>query len=152
MIGECIGRRLGGGDIVAEAGGLGAGKTCLTQGIARGLGIPETEIVSPTYTLIREAAGRVRLYHVDLYRLKDLDDLENTGFYDAFHEDAVTVIEWADRFPGAIREPHLAIRLGRVDERVREVFLEAHGDRYCTLMEKILETVKQEMGTENHRF
>lgn len=141
-IGERIGNGLGGGDIIALAGRLGSGKTCLSQGIARGLGIREEKIVSPTYILIREVKGRVRFIHVDLYRVKDLDDLENAGFYDVFDKDAVTVIEWADRFPGLISEPHLEIRLDYVGDNIRDIVLEPHGDRYGSLVERLVREIR----------
>lgn len=136
FIGERLGRCLAGGDTLALAGRLGAGKTSLTKGIARGLGIREEDVVSPTYTLIHEMTGTLKLFHVDLYRVTDMDDLENTGFYDAFDKDAVTIIEWADRFPGAIPEPYLMIRLRCVDENTREISMEPHGERFRRLLER----------------
>ncbi len=140
-VGERIGRLLAGGDVVALEGELGAGKTCLTQGIARGLGLPERDVVSPTYTLIHEIRAKsagareegVRLFHVDLYRIGDSDDLENTGFFEAFDSDAVTVVEWADRFPGVFQAPFLQIILERTGEAERSIRCVAHGRRYQEL-------------------
>jgi tRNA threonylcarbamoyladenosine biosynthesis protein TsaE len=140
-IGERIGERLSGGDILALAGRLGAGKTCLTKGIARGLGLREEDVISPTYTLIREVSGPVRLFHIDLYRITGLDDLENAGFYDAFAGDAVTVIEWGDRFPSLVPEPYLMIRLIRVDDQIREIAFEPHGQRPRDLIERFFKEI-----------
>jgi tRNA threonylcarbamoyladenosine biosynthesis protein TsaE len=81
-------------------GELGSGKTCFVQGLARGLGVPETyEITSPTYSLINEYAGRLPLYHVDLYRLEEQVDFESIGLDDVLAEDAVVAVEWAERLP-----------------------------------------------------
>ncbi len=144
-LGERIGRLLTGGDVIALEGGLGAGKTCLTQGIARGLGLPERDVVSPTYTLIHEISGKAgretrgveRLFHVDLYRIGDANDLENTGFYEAFEDDAVTVVEWADRFPGIFAVPYLQVILERTGETERTIRFIGHGRRYRELTESL---------------
>ncbi len=141
LIGERLGLSMAGGDIIALAGRLGAGKTSLAKGIARGLGIKQEDVVSPTYTLIHEMTGTLKLFHVDLYRLKDMDDLENIGFYDAFDESAVTVIEWADRIPGAIPEPYLMAGLQCVDEQIREISMEPHGARSERLLEKFVKGI-----------
>ena len=89
-------------------GELGAGKTCFAQGLASGLGVAADEAVtSPSYTLMNHYHGRLDLYHFDLYRLVDPDDLLELGFDDYLGGDGVTVVEWADRFPnlsgGALR-------------------------------------------------
>jgi tRNA threonylcarbamoyladenosine biosynthesis protein TsaE len=147
-LGERIGRLLSGGDVVALEGGLGAGKTCLTQGIARGLGLSERDVVSPTYTLIHEISGKAggetrgvdRLFHVDLYRIGDADDLENTGFYEAFEDDAVTVVEWADRFPGIFAVPYLQVILERTGETERTIRFVAHGRRHLELTQSLAKT------------
>ncbi len=145
VLGERIGRLLCGGDVVALEGGLGAGKTCLTQGIARGLGLSERDVVSPTYTLIHEIRPQtrgqrgegVRLFHVDLYRIGDADDLENTGFFEAFDTDAVTVVEWADRFPHVFRAPYLQITLEHTGESERLIRCVSHGDRFDGLTDRV---------------
>jgi tRNA threonylcarbamoyladenosine biosynthesis protein TsaE len=136
-LGERIGRLLKGGEVLALQGTLGAGKTCFVQGLARGLGVQETEVVSPTYTLIHELSGPLRLFHIDLYRLIDPDDLENIGFFEAFGPDAVTVVEWADRFPASIPEPYLLIRIERLSETVREFTFEPRGGHSKELVGKI---------------
>lgn len=89
-------------------GELGAGKTCFAQGLASGLGVAADEAVtSPSYTLMNHYRGRLDLYHFDLYRLVDPDDLLELGFDDYLGGDGVTVVEWADRFQdlsgGALR-------------------------------------------------
>jgi tRNA threonylcarbamoyladenosine biosynthesis protein TsaE len=76
--------------------GLGAGKTTLTKGIALGLGITET-VTSPTYTIISEYHGRLALYHIDLYRIDDPEELENLGLRDILGGDCAAVVEWSEK-------------------------------------------------------
>jgi tRNA threonylcarbamoyladenosine biosynthesis protein TsaE len=102
-LGASIARRLGPGSVVALRGGLGAGKTCLTRGIARELGIDET-ITSPTYTIVSEYQGRLPLYHIDAYRLAGDEDFENLGGAELLSGEGVSVIEWSERIPGSLPE------------------------------------------------
>ena len=93
------------GDIVALYGDLGAGKTVFAKGIASGLDINE-EITSPTFTLLKEYQGKMKMNHFDLYRIEDEDELLHTGFFDYLGAEGVCVIEWADRageLPSSIR-------------------------------------------------
>ncbi|MDR2257901.1 MAG: tRNA (adenosine(37)-N6)-threonylcarbamoyltransferase complex ATPase subunit type 1 TsaE [Treponema sp.] len=109
-LGERIARRLGSGSVVALRGGLGAGKTCLTKGIARGLGIDET-ITSPTYTIISEYQGRLPLYHIDAYRLDGDEDFENLGGEELLCGGGVSVIEWSERIPRSLPENAVFIEM-----------------------------------------
>jgi tRNA threonylcarbamoyladenosine biosynthesis protein TsaE len=109
-LGERIARRLDRGSVVALRGGLGAGKTCLTKGIARGLGIDET-ITSPTYTIISEYQGRLPLYHVDAYRLEGDEDFENLGGEELLYGGGVSVIEWSERIPRSLPENTIGIEI-----------------------------------------
>lgn len=97
-LGNKLGKLLQPGDILVLTGDLGAGKTQLTKGIAGGMGISE-DITSPTFTIemVYEGAN-MPLYHFDLYRLSDLNQLEDTGLYDALESDGPTVIEWGEQF------------------------------------------------------
>ncbi|MGD0276514.1 MAG: tRNA (adenosine(37)-N6)-threonylcarbamoyltransferase complex ATPase subunit type 1 TsaE [Syntrophales bacterium] len=124
-----IGRILGGilekGDVVALIGELGAGKTCLTQGIARGIGVPECyEITSPTFTLINEYPGCLKLIHIDMYRLEGCRDLDDTGYDDLFDEKGVMVIEWAEKIREVLPDGAWSIHITYLDEqkRVIEIF------------------------------
>jgi len=103
--GRGMARRLGVGDCVAMIGSLGAGKTLLVRGIADGLGLEDTLLVSsPTYVLVQEYPGRIPIFHLDLYRMVDpRAELANLGLQEML-EEGVALIEWADRATGAL--PH----------------------------------------------
>jgi len=121
-IGQIIGERLTAGDVVALTGELGAGKTCLTQGIAKGLGVPEGYYVtSPTFTLINEYPGRINLYHMDVYRLSGSRDLEDMGCEEYFYGDGVVVIEWAEKVRDIIPEEALLINLEHCNGNKRKI-------------------------------
>ena len=97
-IGEQFGQTLKPGDVIALIGDLGAGKTCLTQGIARGVGIPTDQVVnSPSYTLINEYEGEIPIYHIDLYRLQHHDEIIELGLEEYLEGDGICIIEWAER-------------------------------------------------------
>src|SRR6266851_5536683 len=106
------GRRLGslleGGELLGFTGDLGVGKTCFIKGLARGLDLPEAQILSPTFTMIQEHRGRLPLFHIDLYRLESvaLDDL---GLRDYLFSDAVAAVEWFERLREAQDLDHLSI-------------------------------------------
>jgi tRNA threonylcarbamoyladenosine biosynthesis protein TsaE len=104
--GERLALRLPKGAVVALCGGLGAGKTCFTKGIARGLGITE-EITSPTYTIISEYEGP--FYHIDAYRLAGDDDFAALGGEEYLGGDGITVVEWSDRIPGSLPDDAVAV-------------------------------------------
>jgi tRNA threonylcarbamoyladenosine biosynthesis protein TsaE len=111
-----LGRRLGAmlpaGAVVALIGSLGSGKTCLVQGLARGLGVPESvDVTSPSYTLIHHYPGRHPLVHIDLYRLRGEADADGIGLFEVLHGPCVAVIEWAERLDPALLGDHLRIEL-----------------------------------------
>ncbi|MCX7983040.1 MAG: tRNA (adenosine(37)-N6)-threonylcarbamoyltransferase complex ATPase subunit type 1 TsaE [Syntrophales bacterium] len=110
------------GDVVALRGELGVGKTCFTQGIARGLAVPEEELVtSPSFTIVNEYRGRLILYHVDVYRFSDAAELMNIGYEEFFFGDGVTVIEWADKVMELIPSHAFLIDFFYVDDNSRQV-------------------------------
>jgi tRNA threonylcarbamoyladenosine biosynthesis protein TsaE len=140
-IGRLLGKLLDAGDTVCLYGDLGAGKTNFTYGIAQGLDVREQYITSPTFTFVNEYQGRVPLYHLDLYRLKGPDELENIGFDEYIDSDGVTVIEWAERAEDELPVECLNVYLSAVDETNRELGFLAEGERY----EKLLEILQQEL-------
>ena len=100
-------------------GNLGAGKTTLAKGIAKGLGVAPEEVSSPTFTLIHEYTSR--LYHVDLYRLDDPRSVARLGLEELFDRSAVVLIEWGDRFIDLMPEDRFEIRLTRTRDEEREI-------------------------------
>jgi len=95
--GERLAARLRAGDVLLLHGDLGAGKTAFVRGLARGLGALPDDVSSPTFTLIQEYRGRVRLYHVDLYRLQPVE-VADLGLDELTSDDAIVAIEWAERW------------------------------------------------------
>ncbi|MGD9506827.1 MAG: tRNA (adenosine(37)-N6)-threonylcarbamoyltransferase complex ATPase subunit type 1 TsaE [Syntrophobacteraceae bacterium] len=128
-LGLRIGKRLLPGDILALWGELGAGKTLLTRGIAQGLGIPpDVPITSPTFTFMNEYDGRLRLYHMDLYRLADVDELESLPWREALFGDGAAVMEWPERLEDQLPSERWDIRISITGEESREIVIAAHGD------------------------
>ena len=120
-IGEEIGKQLRQGDLVALIGDLGTGKTCLTQGIARGVGVYPNQIVnSPSYTLINEYAGKIPIYHVDLYRLQNHDEILDLGLDEYLKGNGICIIEWADKL-GSLQIDHTRIQITWLSEMTREI-------------------------------
>jgi len=106
-VGRGLAAALSAGDVVLLVGDLGAGKTAFVRGLAEGLGVPASEVSSPTFTLVQEyRSGRLPLFHVDLYRLNDAREVDDLGL-DEIAEDGVLAIEWAEKLPspppGAVR-------------------------------------------------
>lgn len=122
-IGKILGNSLRGGEVVALTGGLGAGKTCLTQGIAVGLGVSASyPVTSPTFTLVNEYRGKEAvLYHLDVYRLKGSADLDETGYEEYLLGGGVLVIEWAEKILDAVPDEALFIALSWLGENVRKI-------------------------------
>ncbi|MDR1858294.1 MAG: tRNA (adenosine(37)-N6)-threonylcarbamoyltransferase complex ATPase subunit type 1 TsaE [Treponema sp.] len=109
-LGQGIARCLKPGAVIALQGGLGAGKTCLARGIARGLGIAES-VTSPTYMIISEYPGIIPMYHIDAYRLSSDDDFDSTGAGEYIGAEGVTVIEWPERIPRSIPPDAITIQI-----------------------------------------
>lgn len=121
-IGFAIGKQAGEGDVFALSGELGAGKTCFTAGLARGLGVTEDyAITSPTFTFINEYPGRCRLYHFDVYRLNHLIELDDLGYEEYVSGRGVVVIEWAEKIAGALPSDAVIIHFQYVDENRRVI-------------------------------
>ena len=134
-LGERIGRALEPETTVALIGELGAGKTTLTKGIAKGLGVPGL-IHSPTFTLIHEHQGRIPVYHFDLYRLDTQEQIEDLGYEDYFYGQGVTIVEWAEKIESLLPDDRLEIRIsGEGDQRTFE--LRATGPVSSAVLAKI---------------
>lgn len=121
------------GDIFLLVGGLGAGKTCLTQGIAWGLGINEYTL-SPSFVIVRELHGRLPLYHIDLYRLDHIEEVEELGLDNYLYGKGVCVIEWAEKGLSVLPAEHLMIQIGYLSDTERSFQLKPSGKRYLEVL------------------
>jgi tRNA threonylcarbamoyladenosine biosynthesis protein TsaE len=128
-----FGKRLGKiarpGDVILLVGKLGAGKTCLTQGIAWGLDIDEYT-ASPSFVLVRELYGRLPLYHLDFYRLENLEEIAELGLDEYFYGKGVSVVEWAEKALRLLPADHLLIEMEYVADSERRLELKPSGKRY----------------------
>lgn len=125
-----LGSMLHAGDIIAYQGGLGAGKTTFTRGLAIGLGLGDN-VFSPTFALVNEYKGKnISLYHFDMYRISGEDDLESTGFYDYPFEDNIVAVEWSENIADFLPENTIYITISRIDDDTREIIIE-NGGKYA---------------------
>ena len=133
-IGEQLGRLLSKGNIICLTGDLGAGKTAFTKGIAKGLAVDDY-VTSPTYTIINEYQGRLPLYHFDVYRLNDVEEMYELGYEEYFFGDGIVVLEWADIVRDIIPGERLWITIlnSRGDDS-REIIMEPTGEVYDDIM------------------
>jgi len=140
--GKILGEIVEPGDVVTLDGPLGAGKTALTQAIARGLGVdPRIYVTSPTFSLLHEYQGRIPLYHMDLYRLAGEDEIESLGFPEYFYGNGLTVIEWPERLGSLMPPERLQIELAISGETSRTANLTGHGDLWQKKVADIISMV-----------
>lgn len=134
-LGERIGRTARAGDVIALWGELGAGKTVLARGIARGLGVDASEVTSPTFITMHEHwDGRVPFFHLDLYRIAP-DDARSTGWEEVVGGAGVTAIEWPDRVEPDLPADRLDVRIEHGEGDERRIRLEPTGARSLALAE-----------------
>ncbi len=130
-VGEALGRLLEAGDVVLLQGDLGAGKTTMTQGLARGAGADDL-VNSPTFVLVNEYQGRIKVYHADLYRLEQPDEVLALDLPGATLDGAL-VVEWPERGDGLLPAEHLLVRIDHASPETRRVRVEPHGPRASAL-------------------
>jgi len=137
MLGEHVARLLEAGDIVCLYGELGSGKTVLTKGLARGLGVTsERAVRSPSFVLIHRYQGCVPVYHADLYRLDGPTDIEDIGLRECLGGDGVAVIEWADKLDASLPAERLEITIAHQTEETRLITITPRGVRYHQILEQ----------------
>lgn len=138
VLGFNIGKLLNSGDIICLTGDLGTGKTHITKGIAKGLNIDD-HITSPTFTIVNEYdTGRLKLFHFDVYRVNDPDEICAIGFDDYIFSDAVSIIEWANYIEEILPKEYLHINIEKdlnIDENFRKITIIAYGDKYNYIKE-----------------
>ncbi len=133
-IGERLAKKCRGGEILCLSGNLGAGKTTFVKGIARGLGIDQKTVNSPTFVIMNVYQGRLPLYHFDFYRLESHKDIAGIGYDEFLYGNGVAVIEWAERFGRLMPTDYLAIELSDAGEQIRVLKFMAHGNKYQDLI------------------
>lgn len=133
LLGEMLGKLTQLRDVLLLEGNLGVGKTCFTQGIAWGLEI-EGYISSPSFVLLKEYKGRLPLYHVDLYRIGNTEEVIGLGLDDYLYRDGVCVIEWAEKGLSVLPAEHLLVRLYHLSDNERRIVFEPQGERYEDLI------------------
>ncbi len=141
-LGRILGRLLKKGDVVALFGDLGAGKTVFARGLAQGMGVEDC-VTSPTFVLINEYQGDLPLYHFDVYRLEDPDEILELGHEEYFYGEGVTVIEWADKILDYLPEEYLGVSLEKVEPleaEGRRLVFHPRGQRYGKMVEELMKS------------
>ena len=123
-LGRVLAQQLKAGDLVLLSGELGLGKTVFARGIAAGLGIDPTDVASPSFTLVNEyTGGRAPMYHVDLYRIDEPEDLSGLGLEEILSGGAVVVVEWGERLPPFYRRDATTVQFHDIGEGSRRIEL-----------------------------
>lgn len=138
LLGSYLGELAQKADVFLVIGELGTGKTCLVQGIARGLGVKEYAF-SPSFVILREYHGRLPLYHIDFYRLDHIEEIADLGLEEYFYGDGVCVVEWAEKGFQLVPQDNLLITMRYIgaSQTGRSICLKPQGDRYCELIEQL---------------
>jgi len=140
-LGEKLGRLLQQPTMILLQGDLGAGKTVFARGIARGLGVdPQIPITSPTFTLMNHYQARLDLYHFDLYRLSDPDELIELGFDEYAYGSGVALVEWPEKLNN-LETPGLWVTITRIDAERREIVFNLQGDKNEELIDALHEFI-----------
>lgn len=139
-LGRALGVAARAGTVLALIGPLGAGKTQLAKGVAAGLGV-KSVVNSPTFVLMNEHVGRLRLFHVDAYRLDEPEEALAAGLFDERQAEGVTVVEWADRLDGWLPPDRLDLSIVPDPDASdhREIRWMAHGDGHAELAAEVLD-------------
>lgn len=122
-VGAVIGGKLKPGDVISLNGDLGAGKTYITKGIAKGLGVDDY-ITSPTFIIVNEYEGRIPLYHFDVYRINDIDEMYEIGFEEYLYGNGVCIVEWGKIVEELMPENTINIDINKIDDNTREIIID----------------------------
>ncbi|MCM8799245.1 MAG: tRNA (adenosine(37)-N6)-threonylcarbamoyltransferase complex ATPase subunit type 1 TsaE [Candidatus Omnitrophica bacterium] len=136
-LGEKIANFLKAGDILCLFGPLGSGKTVFVKGIAKGLKIRPRIVNSPSFVLIREYEGKLPLYHIDLYRLKKVQDILKIGYQDYLYSEGITAIEWAERLDWLLPNNYFRIEFEIVERNIRKLKFIPLDNHYNDILKKL---------------
>lgn len=145
QVGMQLGKLSQPGDVFLLVGGLGAGKTCLTQGIAWGLGI-EGYAASPSFVLINQYRGRLPLYHIDLYRLDSIEEVNELGLDDYLYGNGVCVVEWAEKAWAVLPRENLTVEMSFLSDTSRSITIKPNGKRYIEMISQLSVTQRAKEG------
>lgn len=144
-LGRMVGEILPAGAFVALVGSLGSGKTLLTKGIARGLGVEDAgEVTSPTFVLVNEYRGRVPVHHIDLYRLESFPEVEAIGWEEWIDGPGVALVEWADKIEAHLPEERIEVLLQWAGEEKRRLIFYGRGRKGTQIIEELRKRWKKE--------
>jgi tRNA threonylcarbamoyladenosine biosynthesis protein TsaE len=135
-VGAALAELLVPGDVVSLTGDLGAGKTCLVQGAARGLGVSD-HVASPTFVLVREYRGAIPVYHLDVYRLDHLQEVLDLGFEDLLDPSGVMFVEWGDAIQTLLPDSSLEVELKVGEDDSRRLRLRGRGPAWTPRWERL---------------
>ena len=135
-LGEELSKLTKPGDLLAFYGELGAGKTCFIQGISRGLKVKDY-VTSPSFTIINEYQGKIPIYHFDLFRLDNAEEILELGYKEYFYGEGLTVIEWAEKIEQLLPKEHLKIEIKFKDRYQRTISFISQGDRFNKFLEEL---------------
>lgn len=136
-LGYKLGKLLKKGDVICLTGDLGAGKTTFTKSIAKGLEVNE-EVTSPTFIIINEYDGRLPVYHFDVYRIMDIEEMYEIGYEEYFYGDGVCIVEWASQIEELIPKEHLWIEIKLGDsENSREFHFKPTTEHFKKIVEEL---------------
>ncbi|MEA2087730.1 MAG: tRNA (adenosine(37)-N6)-threonylcarbamoyltransferase complex ATPase subunit type 1 TsaE [Candidatus Caldatribacteriota bacterium] len=135
-IGKEVGKLAKPGDLLAFYGELGAGKTCFIQGISQGLEVKDY-VTSPSFTIVNEYQGKIPIYHFDLFRLTNAEDILELGYEEYFYGEGLTVIEWAEKIELFLPKEHLKVDIKFKDYYQRKISFIPQGDRFNHFLEEL---------------
>lgn len=144
-VGEAFGRLAQSGDVLLLSGDLGAGKTQLVKGLARGLGVTGP-VTSPTFNILLVHRGRLTLNHIDLYRLERAGQLEDIDYFGTLESGGVSAVEWGDRFVEAAPGEYVGVSLHIVSDDERHIALEPVGERAWELARAVARVCESASG------
>ncbi len=139
-LGVAFGRSATGRGTIALIGPLGAGKTCLVQGLAEGLGIDPSSVCSPTYLLVHLHEGRLPLAHVDLYRLNGPAEVAGLGLEETFDAEGICAVEWADKAIAFLPSKRLCIRFDTLEDDRREILITTADSLHRAWIDRVLQS------------